>query len=116
MTDIVYRVVFYTLILKLLMTLYQRKFNETGGLKRMVSLYHCLIIGALYGILSGIRVKSLPDFYIYIAIVVCLVVFGLFRKKLFPYMLNCSECGKRLKISQILFIDSQLCNQCNLKD
>lgn len=112
MVDLLYRFVFTLLIVRLAVTLYQRRYNLNGGIKRMAGLYQSLVLGALYGVVSAIRVKGLGDQYIYGAILFVVVLFILLRKRFFPYKSKCNRCGKSLKISKILFIDSQLCSQC----
>lgn len=103
---------FYILIAKLGMTLYQRRYNETGGNKRLASLYQSLLIGALYGGVSIVKTKDLPIilFYVLVGIVVFISIRS--RKSIFPYNSQCSSCGKKLKLTQILFLDNQKCNQC----
>ncbi len=112
MIDIIYRVVFFILLFKLTMTLYQRRFNDTGGNKRVASLWQCVLLGALYCSIAIIRVKYYNELFIFIAIIITLVVGIIFRKKLFPYERKCEKCGKNLKTVQILFIDSKKCPIC----
>lgn len=112
MTDFIYRGVFILLILKLFMTMYQRKFNETGTIKRLVSLYQSMIIGVLYLSISIIKARVLSENFIYVSLLLFIVILVLFRKILFPYHSICEKCHKKLKISQILFIDSQKCSIC----
>lgn len=114
MINIIYRVVFYILLLKLTMTLYQRRFNNVGGNKRLASLYQSVVIGALYCGLSVIIAKALSDYLVYLALIVAIVVTILFRKKLFPYKNRCQKCRNRLKIKQILFLDSEICQKCKI--
>ncbi len=99
-------------MVKLLMTLYQRRYNNTGGSKRIASLLQSLLIGALYVAISVVRLKGLPSPIIYISIILVPIVGVIFRKQLFPYKTECSECGSKLKIDQILFKDSEICSQC----
>lgn len=112
MIELIHRVVFILLILKLLMTMYQRKFNDTGGKKRILSLYQSLYIGVLYIALSGIIANGYSLNFVYIALFVTIIVGILLRKVLFPYKLKCEICQKKLNITQILFIDSKKCLNC----
>lgn len=112
MINILYRGLFILLILKLTMTLYQRRFNEVGGQKRMVSLYQSLILGVLYIVFSIVISKSLSPIIVYLSLLgtvfLCIVV----RRTLFPYVTKCEKCQKHLGIQQILFIDSEICPVC----
>lgn len=112
MINIIYRVVFYLLLFKLTMTLYQRRYNVEGGRKRLASLYQSVLIGLLYCILSIVIAKAYNDKLVYAAVFSVIIISFLFRQKLFPYISVCQKCGKKLKIQQILFIDSQNCPEC----
>lgn len=112
MIHYLYRAVFVLLIFKLLMTLYQRRFNQNGGMKRMASLQQSVLIGFLYAVITVVRSKGVSEVVIYAATIAVVIVGFLRREKLFPYKTRCISCNKRLKITQILFIDSQLCQQC----
>ncbi len=112
MIDLIHRAVFILLIFKLLMTMYQRKFNETGGKKRIVSLYQSLYLGVLYIAISGIMARGLSLNLVYIAVIITIIGGILLRKKLFPYSSKCEICQKKLNITQILFIDSKKCPNC----
>lgn len=94
------------------MTLYQRRYNLNGGKKRMASLMQSVLIGFLYVIITVVRVKNISETVVYVTIIAVLVAGFIGRKRLFPYSGKCRSCGKKLKIDQILFIDSQLCDQC----
>lgn len=112
MVNIIQNIVFYILIAKLLMTLYQRKYNETGAVKRFASFYQSALVGGLYASITAIKVKELPVLLVYVAILIAVVIGVVLRKKLFPYGRKCESCGKQLKIRKILFEDSQKCSQC----
>ncbi|MGL1892365.1 MAG: hypothetical protein OCD02_12120 [Spirochaetaceae bacterium] len=116
MINLIYRVVFYILLLKLTMTLYQRRYNSEGGKKRIASLYQSVVIGALYCFISIVMAKSFNYYLVYIAVFVTISSCIYYRKKLFPYKSKCQNCGDKLKIRQILFIDSQICPNCEIKD
>ena len=113
MIDIIYRVVFALLLFKLTMTLYQRKYNDVGSRKRFVSLLQSLLLGCLYSIIAIIRVKAFNNYLVYVAVVVAIGIGIILRKKLFPYRSKCTNCNGKLKIEQILFIDSQKCLNCS---
>lgn len=110
------RILFILTVVKLAMTLYQRRYNLNGGVKRMASFCQSLFLIVLYGAMSGLKLKGLDTLFIYGVLAVFLAIGILFRKRLFPYKCRCVKCGKSLNIKQILFIDSHLCNQCVIKD
>ncbi len=112
MIELIHRAVFLLLIFKLLMTMYQKRFSETGGNKRVVSLYQSLYLGILYISISGIMAKSLNLSLVYVAVGITIITGILLRKILFPYSSKCEICQKNLKITQILFIDSKKCPNC----
>lgn len=116
MIELIHRVVFILLILKLFLTLYQRRFIEVGVKKRLLSLYQSLFLGVVYGLISGIITLNHPDYLIYIVLVVTIIFGYLLRKKLFSYRRKCERCGENLSISQILFIDNQKCEKCENLD
>ncbi len=101
------------LILKLSMTLYQRKYNDTGSKMRVVSLLQSIYIGSLYVVIIIVKEKELPEFIVYCYLFLIPGIGYIFRKSLFPYKRRCLKCKEGLKISQILFEDSHLCKQCD---
>lgn len=112
MIDLLYKGVFALLLFKLFMTMYQRKFNETGGYKRLVSLYQSVLIGIAYIVMSSIKAKGFNENLIVIVFIVAILILVLLRKQLFPYKAKCEKCQKKLKLFQILFLDSQACSEC----
>lgn len=114
MINLIQNIVFYLLIAKLGMTLYQRKYNETGEKKRIVSFYQSVLIGGLYAAVSAIKVKELNEGLVYVVILIAIALGFILRKILFPYTTKCETCKKRLKLSKILFEDSQKCSQCEI--
>lgn len=112
MIEVLHKIIFYILMAKLIMTLYQRRYNDTGEKKRFASLYQSFLIAGLYAAVSGIKMKNLSDIFVYTALFISVAAAVLFRRKLFPYHLKCESCGKSLKLSKILFVDSQKCSLC----
>lgn len=116
MIELLHRTVFILLLFKLFMTLYQRRFMDTGVKKRLLSLYQSLYLGVIYGAISGLISMNKPDSLTYLILVLATVVGFLLRKRLFAYTKKCERCGKTLAISQILFIDDQKCEKCKNLD
>lgn len=116
MIEIIHRVLFIFLIAKLLMTMYQRRFTESGGRKRLLSLYQSLFLGVVYGAVSAIITLNKPESFIYSTLIISIVTGFLLKKVLFPYVTKCESCGKKLSISQILFIDDLKCEKCRNLD
>lgn len=116
MTELIHRAVFVLLLFKLFMTLYQRRFMETGVKKRLLSLYQSLYLGVIYGSISGIISMNKSEYLIYIILLLAIIVAYLLRKRLFLYTKKCEMCGKNLSISQILFIDDLKCEKCKKLD
>lgn len=112
MNDLIYKTIFVLLLLKLLMTMYQRKYNEEGTFKRVVSLYQSMGLGLIYILMSIIKAKGFNENLIVLVLVGGIIMFFLLRKTIFPYSSKCVNCNKRLKLSQILFIDSLNCTEC----
>jgi len=94
------------------MTMYQRKFNENGGYKRLVSLYQSLYLGVIYIGMSSVIARGYNLNLVYLVLIVGVLVGILLRGKLFPYTTKCETCHGRLKLSQILFLDDKNCQKC----
>lgn len=112
MNDLIYKTIFVLLIFKLIMTMYQRKFGQEGSYKRVVSLYQSMGLGFIYVLMSIIKAKGYNENLIIIALLVGILMFFLLRKTFFPYTSKCIVCNKKLKIRQILFMDSLKCPEC----
>jgi hypothetical protein len=55
---------------------------------------------------------DLPD-VLFLPLLAVMVLIGYrYRKKVFPFRLNCSSCGERLSGKRILFYDSNTCEKC----
>ena len=112
MNDIIYKTIFVLLTLKLIMTMYHKRYGELGTYKRVVSLYQSIWLGVIYIVMSIIKAKGLNEKLIIVALALGVVSFYLLRSRLFPYKFKCENCNKKLKISQVLYIDSTKCSEC----
>lgn len=116
MNDLIYNTMFFLLIIKLLMTMYQRRFADDGTYKRLISLYQSVGLGIIYTFMSIIKAKGFNENYIVLVFILGIAAFVLLRKFLFPYSFKCKNCNKKLKISQVLYVDSPKCSKCDIID
>lgn len=109
---ILQNIFFILLVLRLGLFLYQRRYNKVGLKKRVAGLYQSLILGGFYLLFTAIVLNKAPVSVIPLFLCVCGVVIVLAGKHIFPYSLTCS-CGKKLSLTEILFIDSNNCSECS---
>lgn len=102
----------WPLVLMLFANLMFRRHGKAALMKRMASLYQAIAVFAITTLAVFIVERELSDLYFYAgSIVVCgLLVF--FRHKVFPYRLTCPQCGKKLDVKTIYFMDNHLCATC----
>ncbi len=111
--------VLYLLIAVMIFNLSQRSHIDHGEGKRFATLY-------LAGLLLLLHLGLLMIGRIYPAgggswiLITGFLVFGgigfLFRRKIFPFRLTCSQCGARLPVKTILYYDDNLCAPCRSKE
>lgn len=82
--------------------------------KRTAALIFLAIAVFFWLLLFFITEHGLPEYYFPVALA-AVVVFGFaFRQTLWPFKLDCQNCGKRLSISQFLVNDDNICAECYL--
>jgi len=105
----------WPLVVVLVPNLMFRRFGQAAGEKRKASLYQAIAVFLITTLAAFIVERELTDTYFYAGLVVILLALVIFRKKTFPYRLNCAGCGKRLDIKTIYFMDNNLCADCRVK-
>ena len=105
----------WPLIVVLIPNLFFRRYGSGGGPKRMASLYQAIATFAITTTAAFIAERRLTDLYLYLGIAAVAAVLIIFRSRVFPYRRTCPECGTRLDIKTIYFIDSHLCPPCRSK-
>jgi hypothetical protein len=104
--------ILYLLLAVLVLNMLQRRYQKHAQKKRFATLYIAILILALMAGTLLIVYFDLPDI-LFLALLAALVLIGYrFRKKVFPFRLNCQNCGERLSGKRILFYDSNTCEKC----
>ena len=112
LTTFVSQRILYLLLAVLLVNMFQRRYQKTAQKKRFATLYIAILILALMVGTVLIVSFDLPD-VLFLPLLAVLVLIGYrFRKKVFPFRLNCRNCGDRLSGKRILFYDSNTCEKC----
>ena len=105
----------WPLVIVLVPNLLFRKYGQGAGRKRMSSLFQAIAVFIITTAAAFMVEKQLSDKYLYLVVLLVAVVLYLFRGKVFPYKLKCVECGARLDIKTIYFMDDNLCESCRSK-
>jgi hypothetical protein len=104
--------IIYLLLAVLVVNMLQRRYQKYAQMKRLATLYIAILILALMVGTVLIVYLDLPDI-IFLPLLAVLILIGYrFRKKVFPFRLNCRKCGERLAGKRILFYDSNTCEKC----
>ena len=111
-TNFVAERILYLLLAVLLVNILQRRYQKTAQNKRLATLYIAILILALMVGTVLIVSFDLPDVLFLPLLAVLILVGYRFRKKVFPFRLNCRNCGQRLSGKRILFYDSNTCENC----
>ena len=112
LTTFVSQRILYLLLAVLVVNMFQRRYQKTAQKKRFATLYIAILILALMVGTVLIVSFDLPD-VLFLPLLAVLVLIGYrFRKKVFPFRLNCRNCGDRLSGKRILFYDSNTCEKC----
>jgi len=102
----------WPLIVVLALNLLFRKYGAAATRKRMSSLYHAIAVFLIISMAGFVVARGLTDIYLYAGVAVVVVLFIIFRKRVFPYQLSCPLCHVRLDFKTIYFIDDNLCASC----
>ena len=99
------------MILILLINMQQRKYPYGSKKKKAVLVLGCLYL-TCYILIIVTATTGLPVWSQYIALVVGILLFVIFRKSCFPFKRRCQECGKKLTFDEWLGMDENLCTDC----
>lgn len=80
--------------------------------KRFALILIALIFLSTYLLLFVVEALKLPFWGEYIPLLIAVIVIVILRKKLWPWRLHCSRCGKRLNFGTIFSRDLPLCDDC----
>ena len=113
MIDFIAKNFYYLFLGLIIFNMIQRKYRGVGGNKRMASLIAAIMVFILYIGAHGIKAKNLPEYWISVPIFIDITLFYALKNKLFIFKRNCIECGKKLSTKEMLYIDSNLCADCD---
>ena len=105
------RIFDYVMILLIVLNLSLRKYRD-GQNKRFSTILIALIFLGVYFLLIFVDWLKLPSWYEYISLGIGIVLFVVFRKRLWPWRMKCKECGKKMNWDAILGRDENLCDEC----
>ena len=105
------RIFDYVMILLIVLNLSLRKYRD-GQNKRFSTILIALIFLGVYFLLIFVDWLKLPSWCEYISLGIGIVLFVVFRKRLWPWRMKCKECGKKMNWDAILGRDENLCNEC----
>ena len=106
------RILYYPTVLLFLFNLLQRRYGGKGVNKRMATLLMAVMLLLVWGV-SFFTVRfGWPDFVLAASVGVLILVAVLNKKRIFPFRISCRQCGRRLEIRHILFLDENRCDGC----
>lgn len=105
------RIFDYVMILLIVLNLSLRKYRD-GQNKRFSTILIALIFLGVYFLLIFVDWLKLPSWCEYISLGIGIVLFVVFRKRLWPWRMKCKECGKKMNWDAILGRDENLCDDC----
>lgn len=100
------------LIAVLLYTLSMRWRLKYGEKKRYAALFLAIDILAFYGLTFLVARFQLPLWILIPGGLLCLLFAFAFRHHFFPHKLHCQSCHKKLKLTEIIYHDNNLCLAC----
>ena len=103
---------YYPVVLIFVVILIQRRFGEQGVAKRNAIMYIGIMLLALWGFSFFLLRFELADALLIPFVLGCLTLAVFKRKLMLPFRRACSQCGRKLPIKQVLFLDSTLCESC----
>ena len=105
------RIFDYVMILLIVLNLSLRKYRD-GQNKRFSTILIALIFLGVYFLLIFVDWLKLPSWCEYISLGIGVILFVVFRKRLWPWRMKCKECGKKMNWDAILGRDENLCDEC----
>ena len=101
----------WVMLLVLLINMQQRKYSYGSKKKKAVLVIGCLYL-TIYILVILTGTTGLPVWTEWIALLIGIILFVIFRKTCFPFKRKCQNCGKKLKFDEWLGIDENLCMDC----
>jgi hypothetical protein len=89
---------------------------EEGREKRFATLYIGLIFLAFWGGTFLFMRFRIPDGFLIILVAAAAALMIIKRHRFLPFRFKCPDCGRKLKIKEFLFVDSNLCGLCKKND
>ena len=105
------RIFDYVMILLIVLNLSLRKYRD-GQNKRFSTILIALIFLGVYFLLIFVDWLKLPSWCEYVSLGIGVILFVVFRKRLWPWRMKCKECGKKMNWDAILGRDENLCDEC----
>ena len=88
---------------------------DKGRKKRLATLYMGVLLLGLWGC-SFLFIRFKINDLLLIFIITGVLVFCFYKRNLIlPFRFRCIECGAKLTIKQLLFSDSNLCTECEVR-
>ena len=113
MVDFIAKNFYYLFLGLIIFNVIQRKYRGVGDRKRMASLIVAIMVFILYIGAKGIQAKNLEEYWIFLPVFIDLTIFYTLKNKIFIFKINCVECGKKLSSREMLYVDSNLCADCD---
>lgn len=95
----------------ILINISQRKFPRSEG-KRKATILIAVDFLVVYTFIALTSIWNLPQWVGWIFPILGIIVIVVFRKKMWPFKLHCSKCGKNLEYNRIIGYDDNLCQDC----
>lgn len=99
----------------LALNLFQRRQGKNAQKKRYASLYIAIGVFLVYTFANGLLYFKLAEWYLAPFGIAIVAGAFLLRKWLFPFRIRCASCAKALTFEQIVYRDSNLCDDCTPK-
>lgn len=96
----------------LALNLFQRRQGKNAQKKRFATLYIAIGVFLIYTFANGLLYFKLAEVYLAPFAIAVVVAAYLLRRWLFPFRIRCASCAKTLSFEQIVYRDSNLCDDC----
>ncbi len=110
--NFVSRYFYYIFLGLIILTVIQRKQGQAGAGKRLAVLITAILFFIMYIGALGIKMKNFNPVWLLLPLFVDISLIYVLRDKLLIFKSKCRKCGKKLEISDILYIDSNKCSTC----
>ncbi len=112
MIDFIAKYFYYVFLGLILLTVIQRKYKGAGEHKRFATLIISILVFIMYIGALGIKIKQLNQGWILLPFLIDLSLIYVLRSKILIFKKTCQSCGKKLSITDIIYIDSNICSEC----